>query len=360
MGASASIALGRLFDVADKPSNDDLGARQGEILNAVVREFIASGEPVASRSIVGRYRLAVSSATVRNDMSRLEELGFLTQPHTSAGRIPTDRGYRFFVDGVPQPGPLETRHERALESALARSSSDLEELLHRASEVLSAFTRQAAAVLAPQVTESKLRHLDLVLLAPRIALVVVITGAGRVEKRIVEFDADVSQDELDAVQRALAETLEGKRLADGPSAVANAKLSEPRATTARRIAAALDEIANDERRLFVDGTSNLAAEPSLMQSDALQHIIEALERQTSVLNVLSSGVGDETRVHIGSEMNEETLQACSVVMSSYALGGMPLGVVGVIGPTRMDYALAMAVTRAVANVIEDRLRQISG
>lgn len=172
-------------------AEEGIGARQGAILNAIVEEFIRSGEPVGSKNLVGRYRLTVSAATVRNDMSRLEDLGFLVHPHTSAGRIPTDLGYRFFVDRVPLPVGIDESQEQALERELAPVQSGIEELLQKASEILSRHTRQAAAVLAPRLSGAKLRHLDLVRLSSRLVLVVIVSDNGRVDKRLIELDEDV-------------------------------------------------------------------------------------------------------------------------------------------------------------------------
>lgn len=344
-------------------TESDLGARQGAILNAVVQEFIRSGEPVGSKHLVGRFQLTVSPATVRNDMGRLEELGYLAQPHTSAGRIPTDLGYRFFVDHVRQPVPLELGKERALEKALTPTPTDIEELLQRAGEVISRYTRQASAILAPRLTDSKLRHLDLVRLAPRLALLVLVVDTGRVEKRLIEFDDDVAVAELEKAQAELNKILSAARLADC------AKIASALATRAGvrqkpildGVAGAIEDVVREGSRLFVDGTANLAAAgDSFGESETLPKIIDALERQKTIMQLLTGGLEEATSVRIGSEMPEENLQTCSVVMSSYVVAGTPLGTVGVIGPTRMDYEQAMAITRAVARTIQEHIEAISG
>ncbi len=347
-------------------SESDVGARQGEILNAIVQEFIRSGEPVGSKYLVGRFQLTVSSATVRNDMSRLEDMGFLQQPHTSAGRIPTDLGYRFFVDHVPQPVSLEQNKERALEKALGTAPADIEEILQKASEVLSTYTRQAAAILAPQLTGSKIRHLDLVRLTPRLALLVVVADSGRVEKRVVELEDDTDANELEAAQAELNRLLADARLIDAKKIVdAIARGSGATTKTQRQlfegVGSALDEVVREESRMFVGGAANLAAAGDAFgESESVPRIIEALERQTVIMKLLSGGLGEPTSVRIGAEMKDDALQTCSVVMSSYVVGGTPLGTVGVIGPTRMDYEQAMAITRAVARTIQEHIEQISG
>jgi heat-inducible transcriptional repressor len=336
-----------------------MGARQGAILQAIVQEFIRSGEPVGSKNLVGRYRLTVSAATVRNDMSRLEELGFLVQPHTSAGRIPTDRGYRFFVDHM-QPVAIDEGQKRALDRELAPVQAGIEELLQKASEILSRHTRQAAAVLAPSLSGAKLRHLDLVRLSPRLVLVVIVSDTGRVDKRLVELDDDVAQTELDKVQRELNKTLLDKPLADARAAASAVAAGPRQRRLVDGVASVLDEVFQEESRMYVGGTANLADETAFGELETLHRIIEALEGHTVITRLLSDALDKPTSVTIGTEMPVENLQSCSVVIASYNLEGNPLGSVGVIGPTRMDYTKALAFTTAVARAIQGRFEEISG
>src|SRR5919106_1474178 len=188
-----------------------LGERQAAILSAIVREYVRSGEPVGSKHLVGRYRLDVSSATVRNDMALLEELGYLAQPHTSAGRIPTDLGYRWLVDTSAAPPRLGEGQQRELDEALTEPA-DLDEKLTRASEILSRFTRYASAVLTPRLHVSHLRHLDLALLGPRMVVAVLIGDGGRVEKRRIELESDVTEREVEHVAHEINRTLAGQSL----------------------------------------------------------------------------------------------------------------------------------------------------
>lgn len=345
--------------MAEPTAKRALGARQAAILSAIVREYIRSGEPVGSKSLVGRFRLDVSSATVRNDMSLLEELGYLAQPHTSAGRIPTDLGYRWFVDTLGPP-KLTQSLERELTEALGEPA-DLDSKLHLASEVLSHFTRYAAAVLTPRLQESKLRHLDLAWLGPRLVVAVLIGDGGRVEKRMFELDGDVSEHDVEHIGHEVNRELGGAGLEEAHKKLMGMAKRAP-AKDRGLLAAVADAVSMmiaAEQRVFIGGTSHLAADESLSaERDTLHRVYETMERQTEVLRLLEEAIRPVT-VRIGSELPVEELRSLSVVAAPYGAvvegGG---GTIGVIGPTRMDYLRAMAIVAAVARTLESSLREL--
>ena len=336
-----------------------LGSRQAQILNAVIREYIRSGEPVGSKHLVGRYRLDVSSATVRNDMSLLEELGYIAQPHTSAGRIPTDLGYRWFVDGASSPVRISDPQQRELSEALGEPA-DLDAKLARASELLTRFTRYASAVLTPRLESSHLRHLDLAWLGPRMVVAVLIGDAGRVEKRMVELDADVTERDVENLAHEMNRTLGGVALDE-----AQRRLS----TSARRapaknkglltgVSEAIGQMVDSDRRFYVGGTATLAAEDTLgSERDTLRRVYGAMERQTEMLRLLEQAMRPVS-VRIGGEIDVEDLRACSLVVAPYGFDGEAGGTVGVIGPTRMDYLRAMAIVAAVARTLDASLQEL--
>lgn len=341
-----------------EPTKRGLGARQAAILSAIVREYIRSGEPVGSKHLVGKYRLDVSSATVRNVMSLLDELGYLTQPHTSAGRIPTDTAYRWFVDAA---GPLrlgETQ-ERQLTEALSEPA-DLDEKLARASEVLSRFTRYAAAVLTPRLKVSHLRHLDLAWLGPHLVVAVVIGDGGRVEKRMVELDSDVSERDVEHVSHEVNRVLGGLALDEAHrrlAAMAKRAPAKERPLLAG-VAEAIAHMMGADQRVFVGGAANLAADAHLAsERDTLRVVYETMERQSEILHLLEEAISPVS-VRIGSEIAVENLRALSVVAAPYTVGGEGAGTVGVIGPTRMDYLRAMTIVAAVARTLEASLREL--
>jgi len=341
------------------PPQRALGARQAAILSAIVREYIRSGEPVGSKHLVGRFHLDVSSATVRNDMSLLEELGYLAQPHTSAGRIPTDLGYRWFVDSSSAPSRLGEGQQRAMDEALAEPT-DLDSKLVRASEILTRFTRYASAVLTPRLGVSRLRHLDLARLGPHMVVAVLIGDGGRVEKRMIELDAEVSEREVEHLSQEINRSLGGRPLDEARQELQ--KMSK-RATARDRafhsaVSDAIGAMIDGERRVFVGGAATLAAEETLgSERETLRRVYEAMDRQTELLRLLEEAIRPVS-VRIGSEVPVEDLHSISVVAAPYGTTGEGAGTIGVIGPTRMDYVRAMAIVAAVARTLEASLREL--
>lgn len=348
-------------------SDDALAPRQESILRALVREYIRTGEPVGSVELVRRYRLNVSSATVRNEMSRLEEIGYLAQPHTSAGRVPTDRAYRLFVDAIEPPLRLPRDDENLVHDELTREPESLEDLLHRATEVTSRITHQAAAVLAPRLAPSRLRNINLVLIGTHAATVVIVADNGRVEQRIIRFERVIEAQELEQVERELNRDLRDMRFEDARRTVADRLAAAP--TTTKPVLAgvieALDQTLVTESHVYVGGAANLAEEESF-QRETLRRLYEVLERQSELLTLLAGALapvagGDAAPVvvRIGHELPMPAMRDCSIVVANYGFGETPAGIVGVIGPTRMDYRRVMAAAEAVARTLQDTLGQIS-
>lgn len=339
--------------------DEPLGQRQGSVLRSVVREYVRTGEPVGSKHLVGRYRLGVSSATVRNDMARLEELRYLVQPHTSAGRIPTDLGYRYFVDHLDRSVRLDERAERTVWEQLSEDLTSLDDLLARATEVLARITRHAAAVLAPRLTPARLRRIELVRMAPRKVMVVLIADSGRVEQHILSLGRDVADAILERLSADVNRDLAGLRLRDARAradALAQAASPTDRALLGG-VADALGATLRSEDRLVVGGAANLA-DAGAFSPEALRDLYEALDRQKDLLEILASGLegARSLTVRIGSENPIEELHECSVVVANYGLEGVPLGTVGIIGPTRMDYRRAIASAQSVADTMARTLQ----
>jgi heat-inducible transcriptional repressor len=341
------------------PPQRALGARQAAILSAIVREYIRSGEPVGSKHVVGRYKLDVSSATVRNDMSLLEELGYVTQPHTSAGRIPTDLGYRWFVDTSASPPRLAQGQQRELDETLAEPA-DLDEKLLRASEILTRFTQYASAVLTPQLGVSRLRHLDLARIGSRMVVAVLIGDGGRVEKRMIELDSDLSEREVEHVSHEINRALSGLPLDKARHELQKISKKAPAKDRALESAVfdAIGDMMDSQRRVFVGGASNLASAETLgSERETLRRVYEAMDRQTDVLRLLEEAIRPVS-VRIGSEVPVEDLQSISVVAAPYGGAADGAGSLGVIGPIRMDYVRAMAIVAAVARTLEASLREL--
>jgi heat-inducible transcriptional repressor len=342
-----------------------LDERKTAILKAIVRDYVRGGEPVASKRLVDELDLGVSAATIRAEMAALEEAGYIVQPHTSAGRVPTDKGYRFFVDSLTAETPMQPGQAAAVE-ALFVGARDLEDLLRRASAVLSRLTRFAALVAAPRLDRSRLRHVELVQLSPRSVLAILIADTGRVEKRKLDFDTPIAEHDVARVRHVLNDAAAGLRVRDAADVVAGLSVGAPVELrplldrVSEAVAAGLgDEAIGDH--VFVGGTANMAEPGYFDRIEQLRLVYETLEEDVTVLAMLRDALrsGDPS-VRIGQELSLSELAACSVVVSSYDAGGEPVGSLGVLGPTRMDYARTLASVQAVASSLEKALTELTG
>lgn len=328
--------------------------RRMQVLSAIVQDYVASSEPVASRAIVERHNLGVSPATVRNDMAYLEEAGLITQPHTSAGRVPTDLGYRTFVDRIHELKPLSPAERRAIEEFLMEAV-DLDDVLDRTVRLLAQATHQVAIIQYPNLTHARLRHLEVVSLGERYLLVVVITEAGRVEQRRVP--APEGEVDLEALRTILNRHLVGRRLSEFESAVAEIEKSispGQRAHAAAILGPILEALrADSDDRIVMAGTANLMRSPEDFRG-TIAPILDTLEEQVVMLRLLEQlAVDDAVSVSIGAENRHEGLSETSLVTTNY--GSSQGGALAVLGPTRMDYPSAMASVRAVARYVSDYL-----
>ncbi len=333
-----------------------LNDRQRSVLSAVVDEYVASVQPVGSKVLVQRYGLGCSPATVRSELAALEETGYVFQPHVSAGRIPTDSGYRAYVDDVVRPrvaglpAPEVERIRRHYETV----ERELGEVLHETSTLLSRLTSYVAVVVAPTLRRARIRRVTLVPLTSRRALVVVVTDSGQVADRAMEFEADVTADELAAVEAYLSGTLDGAVGATAESARGRvAQMSGRESAIALR---ALDEVLDclaeaDADRVLTGGVAALLAHPEFSDPATVRPLLVLLEDGLSMLQVLTDVMRTpEVEVRIGHENPSVALGHTSFVAARYGDDEMG-GVVGVIGPTRMDYRRAMAAVKTVSDTL---------
>ncbi|BBZ76656.1 heat-inducible transcription repressor HrcA [Mycolicibacterium anyangense] len=350
------------MEVYQMGSADD---RRFEVLRAIVADFVATQEPIGSKALVERHNLGVSSATVRNDMAVLEAEGYIAQPHTSSGRVPTEKGYREFVNRLDQVKPLSSSERRAILQFL-ESGVDLDDVLRRAVKLLAQLTRQVAIVQYPTLSTSTVRHLEIVALTPARLLMVVITDSGRVDQRIVELGDTIDDHQLSQLRELLGQALEGKRLAAASVAVADlaARLdgSGGLGDAVGRSATVLLEslVEHNEERLLMGGTANLTRNTADFGS-SLRTVLEALEEQVVVLRLLAAQQeAGKVTVRIGHETEAEQILGTSVVTTTYGSSNTVYGGMGVLGPTRMDYPGTIANVAAVATYIGEVLGNRTG
>jgi heat-inducible transcriptional repressor len=300
---------------------------------------------------VDRHNLGVSPATIRNDMAVLEEQGYIVQPHTSAGRIPTDLGYRLFVDRLSGVRPFSAAERRAIETFLA-GAYDLDDVVMRTVRLLAQLTRQVAVVQYPSLTRSAVRHIELVPIADQRVLLVVITDTGRVEQRTVELPAHIGEDAITQLRAVLNACLDGRKLAEVPTVVAElpGRVSPGDRPNAAAVFSVIVEtlVERHEERVAVGGAANLTPADF---SRGLQEVLEALEEQVVLMRLLGESGDAAVTVRIGSENEYRGLRSTSMVTTSYGAGEQALARLGVLGPTRMDYPTAMGAVRAVARYV---------
>jgi len=324
--------------------------RKLAVLRAIVEDYVATQEPVGSKSLVERHQLGVSPATVRNDMSALEDEGFITQPHTSAGRVPTDKGYRLFVDRLTTVKPMSPAEKRAIATFL-EGAVDLDDVVQRSVRLLAQLTRQVAIVQYPTLARSTVRHIEVVALVPNRLLVVLILSTGRVEQRLVELRTEISEAELADLRQLVNRAATGEALATAASGLA-ALQHEGAPAHVRSVVATLVEAMSDhhsDERVAVGGAANLAR---FGDDGSVRSMLEALEEHVVLLKLLGeAGDAGAVTVRIGHEGPYSQLAATSVVATGYGPGETALATLGVVGPTRMDYPGTMASVRAVARYL---------
>ncbi len=329
--------------------------RKLAVLRAIVEDYVSTREPVGSKALVERHRLGVSPATVRNDMAALEEEGLIAQPHTSAGRIPTDKGYRFFVDRLTQVKPMSAAERRAIATFL-EGAHDLDDVIQRSVRVLAQLTQQVAIVQYPTLARSTVRHIELVSLSPQRLLVVLILSTGRVEQRVVEMAGELSIETLGDLRARILTAVVGERITDAATAlgVLTQQAAPQDSSQMAVIAAALVEAMSNERndeRVVVGGTANLARFGEGFDQ-SIKPMLEALEEHVVLLKLLGEATSpDSITVRIGAEGPYQQLATTSVIATGYGPGEEAVGSLGIVGPTRMDYPGSMAAVRAVARYV---------
>jgi heat-inducible transcriptional repressor len=330
-----------------------LDERKAAILRAIVSHYVRSGEPVGSKTVVERFNLGVSAATVRNEMALLEDAGFLSQPHTSAGRVPTDAGYRYCVDAWTRHPRLPAAEAYTIRRFFSEPRFELEDALQKTASLLSRLTDHAALVFAEALDRNVVRHVELVRLAGDKAMVLLVTDTGRVANHLVLIPDALDDVQLEHTADMLNRVVVGAALEGAPQIMTSAlerfplELRDAVATVARALEEELAERATE--RVFLEGTSNIVDEAKFADIETVRQVIEALEHRRLLLEVLAHGLAsDAVSIRIGTENMLEEMQLCSIITAPYGAEGGVAGSLAVVGPTRMDYQRTVAAVHEVA------------
>jgi len=340
-----------------------LDERKQKVLQAIIKDYISSAEPVGSRTIAKRYDLGVSPATIRNEMADLEELGYIEQPHTSAGRIPSDRGYRYYVDCLMKKKQLTQNEEKIILSGYRAKVRDIGEVLRQTNRIMSNITNYTSIVTGPQFNKSSLRHVQLAGLDGSKALVVVVADNGMAQTKIIDLPQSIDEIDLQKISQVMNAKLQGLSLEYIKLTLINEIYSEL-SKHQHIFNAAMDLIQetldlDHDEKVYLAGTLNMLNQPEFRDIKKVKTLLSLLEQENVLRDILSETVYDEDGIHvtIGGENKVEELQGCSTITATYQINGMVIGSVGVIGPTRMDYEKAVSIvdfmTLHLSQIVKD-------
>jgi heat-inducible transcriptional repressor len=342
----------------------ELNERDQRVLEAVISDYIQSGEPVGSRTISKRYGLKVSSATIRNVMSDLEELGLLYQPHTSAGRFPTEKGLRFYLDSIMRLKELAAEERALISQAYEQTAGDIAETLRQTCRVLSHFCRQVGVALWPRLPPTRLKHIELIRLRSGQILAIVISRSGVVQHNLLTWEEDISQDELDKYSRYLNELLRDLPLGEVKKRILE-EMKNEKALFDQLFARAL-EISQkafqhnlEDSEVYIEGQINLLDNPEFANVARMRHVLTAFEDKARIIRFLDMTFDASRRFHIilGTESDLQDLNHISLISSPYGRGDTAMGVLGVIGPLRMDYSRIIPVVEFTAKLLSQQLEE---
>lgn len=340
---------------------DELTPRQQLILGLIVREYVAGAQPVGSKAVEG-YGLGVSSATIRNEMAALEELGYLTHPHTSAGRVPTEEGYRYFVERLMREIQLPLDDQRLIRHQFHQVGVDLEQWMHLAASVLARTAQSAAVVTSPKIDQCRLKHLELIAIRETMAMLIVVLEGGMVYQRMLTLEEPMGQDTLSQIGNRLNDLCTGASM---PRVMASRSqvgaVEQQVLDIVVQVMSHVDDQAN--LRVYRDGLINILRQPEFAEPEVAQKIVRVLEERTVLEQLMAEAIPLDiggVQVIIGGEGRWDELKSCSLVISPYGLTGTATGALGVLGPVRMSYSRAISTVRYVASLMTDLFRDLYG
>lgn len=340
---------------------NDLSERRKQVLRIVIQEYVETAQPVGSRTIAENHEIGVSPATIRNDLAALEKAGLLTHPHTSAGRVPTDTGYRYFVHALLANAELPTTEQRMIRHQFHQARQELDQWLRLSTAVLARASHSAALATMPQATQSRFKHIELVSTRDAVVLLVLVLQEGTVKQRLITLDEPVPQSELSAVSNELNEQLAGveaKEIADKQAALTS-PLAQEVATLVTEMMHQVDGHLGD--RIYRDGLAQVLEAPEFSEGETVRKIVQVLEQRSLLEEILSELVEvSDVQVLIAGEGRYLELQDISLVLGRYGVEDRVTGVLGVIGPVRMPYGRTIGAVRYVATVMSDLMQQIYG
>ena len=335
----------------------ELDRRKKKILQATIEEYIETAEPVSSGNLV--RELECSSATIRNEMAELEKIGFLEKPHTSAGRIPSQKGYRYYVDELIRDDKLSKREMEMIRERLETKVNDLEELTKIATTTLSEITHYTTITIAPDVQNHTIIDIKFVLLGSRVLMAVILTDSGIIRESIIKFDEDVEQEQVDDLTYIFKNKLVGKPLETMNSPLEEFIMNEMKTgiNIIKKVIEEINKIIIESQQIYLDGANKVIDMPEFKKVDVAKDFLNVLDAKDLVADVLNTGVAENINIYIGEETEKEELKNFSIVTFNHLLEDKDIGTIGIIGPTRMDYSKVISVMKYISKKLNDDFKK---
>ncbi|MGD0623902.1 MAG: heat-inducible transcriptional repressor HrcA [Thermodesulfobacteriota bacterium] len=336
--------------------NETFTERDRKILQAIIMDYIQTAEPVGSRTVSKKYKMGLSPATIRNVMADLEETGFLSQPHTSAGRVPTDRAFRLYVDRFLHVRKLSRVERDQIETSLQDEKLDINEMMKRASSLLSLLSKQTGVVLVPRFGSNIFKHIEFIKLREKKILVIIVSQPGEVQNKLIESDEPMDQDELDKYSKYLTEIMGGLSLGEAKRRIVE-EMKQEKVLFDKLMYRALqlsqkaleDEAEGD---VYIEGQTNIIQSPEFADQEKMRALLLAFEEKTKIVKLLDKALSAHgIQIFIGAENEFNEMRDCSVIAAPYSKENFTLGTLGVIGPMRMDYSIIIPIVDYTARIV---------
>lgn len=330
-----------------------LDDRKKKILQAVIDEYINSAEPVSSTALVEKYGLNYSSATVRNELAELEKKGYLDKTHTSSGRVPSEKGYRFYVDELIKDDDISKEEIKYIQSKLETKVNEIEELTKIATTTLSEITHYTTVAIGPKSGMQIIEEMKFVLLGTRMLMVVIITDSGLVKETIIKYDEDITESQVETLNNLFNTKLKGKPLSKIDKPMEEYILSEITYSinVIKPIIEQINKIVEEDENIYYEGANKAFDLPEFKSLEIAKNFVNVLDTKDLVLDILNSGVAKDINVYIGDENDNEKLKDFSIVTFKHSIGNKDLGTIGIIGPKRMDYSKVISVMKYISKKI---------
>lgn len=333
-----------------------LDRRKKEILQAVIDEYINTAEPVSSGTLVKKYGLNYSSATVRNELAELENIGYLDKPHTSSGRVPSEKGYRFYVDELLNDEDISIEEIKYIQDKLSTKVNEIEDLTKIATTTLSEITHYTTVAIGPKNDMQIISEIKFVLLGTRMLMVVIITDSGLVKETIIKYDEDITESQVETLNNLFNSKLKGKPLSKIDKPMEEYILSEITYSVdvIKPIIEQINRVIEEESNIYLEGTNKSFDLPEFKSLELAKNFVNVLDTKDLVIDMLNSGMAKDINVYIGKENDNEQLKDFSIVTFKHSIGNKDLGTIGIIGPKRMDYSKVISVMKYISKKMNEK------